>query len=59
MIRYRIKLVNAFTKESVITPFGFTNKEEAVEWATKWRSSGDEMDCEILDSKNNNKPIKF
>ena len=59
MARYRIKLINAFTKESMLTPFSFKDKNEAIEWATKWRASGDEMDCQILDTKNDNKAIEF
>ena len=59
MARYRIKLINEFTKETQITMMGFNNKNEAIDWATKWRASGDEFNCEILDTKKDFEKVEF
>lgn len=54
MGRYRVKIINTFTKEALALPSGlvsFTNRAEATDWATKWKALSDETDCEILDTK--------
>ena len=58
-MRYRIKLINSKTGERMITTWAFSSKKKAVEWATKWKESMEEADCEILDTKNGFKKVEF
>lgn len=50
-MRYRMILINTDTNQKEITMIGFTNKKDAIEWATQWRSTGRPFDCKIWDDK--------
>jgi len=50
-MRYRIKLINTETKETMLTTWSFSSRKAADEWAAQWKAQGDPFDCEVIDTK--------
>jgi hypothetical protein len=50
-MRYKIKLINTETKQTMMTNWRFSSRKAADEWTAKWRAQGSPFDCEIIDTK--------